>query len=106
MKKVYSNELLPMAGYIQSLLENNGIRCSIKNQALGGALGEIPPIECWPEVWVLNDEDYEKAMALITSLATNPADAEASWSCACGEENSNQFYSCWNCGGDRPPVQV
>lgn len=101
MKKVYSHELLPMAGYIQSLLENNGIACMVKNQNLSGALGEIPPIECWPEVWIHEDHDYSNAMGLIDAVNTHDSDELGEWNCQCGEENSAEFFSCWNCGIER-----
>ena len=100
MKKVYSADSLPMAGYVQSMLESYDIECILKNQNLSGAMGELPPIECWPEVWVINDFDYKQAMQIVNSAfhsVTNPGN----WLCKCGETIEGQFSACWSCGAER-----
>jgi len=102
MKKVYSADNPVMVGHMQSLLEQAGIDSEIRNLALGGALGELPPIECWPEVWVHRDEDYERALSLVEQeLHKPPTNAEA-WHCRCGETIEGQFSHCWHCGRERP----
>lgn len=97
MKKVYSADNLPMSGYIKGLLESCEIECVLRNQNLAGAMGELPPIECWPEVWVLNDEDYDEAMRIVKS-ATSEVTGKDSWQCRCGERIDGQFRMCWACG--------
>ncbi|MGI9228566.1 MAG: DUF2007 domain-containing protein [Gammaproteobacteria bacterium] len=101
MKKVYSNELLPLAGHVQGLLQSNGIACLIKNQNLGSAMGEIPPQECWPEVWIYHAEDYDEAMRLVDLVTGSANEGQTIWNCQCGEENGATFFSCWNCGAER-----
>jgi len=101
MKKVYSAENLVMAGHVQSLLDQTGIDCEIQNQNLAGALGELPPFECWPEVWIYDDDDYNRALAVIEQ-ALSGADQGTPWQCACGERIEGQFSQCWNCGAERP----
>ena len=100
MKKVYSADSLPMAGYVQSMLESYDIECILKNQNLSGAMGELPPIECWPEVWVINDFDYKQAMQIVNS-AFHPATNPGNWLCKCGETIEGQFSACWSCGAER-----
>lgn len=97
MKKVYSADNLPMSGYIKSLLESCDIECVLRNQNLAGAMGELPPIECWPEVWVLNDGDYDKAMRIVNSAFSEDTVSD-SWQCPCGERIEGQFRMCWACG--------
>ncbi len=100
MKRVSSADNPVMAGHIQSLLEQAGIESEIRNLALGGALGELPPIECWPEVWIRHDEDHDRALALVEAeLRREPA--SESWNCRCGETIEGQFSHCWNCGRER-----
>ncbi len=102
MKKVYSSIDGVMNGYIHSLLEKQGISCIVRNQFLSGALGELPVTECWPEIWVNDDEDAELAIEIIESLTREPDNTRGSWRCSCGESIEGQFLSCWNCNTDRP----
>lgn len=102
MKKLYSTDDRVKAGHIQSILEEQGIRCMIKNQNLAGAIGELPPIECWPEIWIIDDEEFDHAQDLIY-LYTSPLIKHTSdWKCTCGEMIEGQFLSCWNCGKVNP----
>ncbi len=85
---------------LKSLLENEGIICLIKNE-YPPAAGELPPITAMPELWVMNDKQYEKAMKLIEenrlSLQSSPP-----WKCSrCGELLEGQFTTCWRCGNVR-----
>jgi hypothetical protein len=49
MKTVYSASNIALVSIFQNILEGYGIRCWIKNEFLSAGIGEIPPIECWPE---------------------------------------------------------
>ena len=88
-----------MAGYVKSLLDCSNIENIIKNQNLSGAIGELPPIECWPEVWILDEEDYGKTMQIINALTNEQSNLD-SWVCSCGETIDGQFKSCWSCGSE------
>jgi len=102
MKKVYSAENLVMAGHVRSLLQQAGIDCEIRNQNLAGAVGELPPFECWPEVWIYDDGDYDKAMEVIRQALAGK-NVGPSWRCVtCGEVIEGQFSQCWRCGSERP----
>lgn len=101
MKKVYSADNLIAAGYIKNLLESCNIDCIIKNMNLAGALGEIPPIECWPEVWIINDEDLAEATDIINSTTRDNLQTNTRWKCPCGETLESQFSACWHCGAER-----
>jgi len=104
VKKLYSTDDRVMAGLVQSILEEEGIRCVIKNQSLAGAIGELPPIECWPEVWVIHDEEFVHAQELIDTLITPVDNPGPDWKCSCGETVEGQFLSCWNCGRSNPEI--
>ena len=78
-----------------------GIRCSVRNTALSGALGEIPFLECAPQIWLDHDADEDRARQILLELQS-PARGPA-WFCAgCGETLEGQFGSCWRCGAPRP----
>jgi len=97
MKKLTSADSLITINHFKNLLESEGIPCQIRNEHLGSIMGEMPFVETWPELWVVNDLDFDRATQLITAV-----DAESpgkSWRCRkCGEENEGQFAACWNCG--------
>lgn len=101
MKKVYSAENLIMAGHVRALLQQAGIDCVVQNQNLAGAQGELPPFECWPEVWVCDDADAARALDEIAQGLAGDTSA-AAWRCACGEQIEGQFSQCWRCGAERP----
>jgi hypothetical protein len=78
-----------------------GIRCEVRNTALSGALGEIPFLECAPQLWLVDDADETRARSILHALK-QPVSG-AAWCCAtCGEESEPQFGSCWKCGAPRP----
>ena len=98
MKRLTSNESIAYLGHLRNLLEQSGIGCVIKNEQLSGGLGEIPFLECLPELWVIRDSQLGEAETLLEELARAPASAPA-WRCsACGESNEGQFAACWSCG--------
>ncbi len=76
-----------------------GIRCEVRNTALSGALGEIPFLECAPQLWV-NALDEARAHQVLAEWRT--AGGGLPWTCtSCGEESESQFGACWNCGASR-----
>ena len=102
MKKIYSTDDKVMAGHIHSILEDNGIRNWIKNLDLAGAAGELPPIECWPEIWIFNDDEFGEATHLVHSIIAPLPKHGPDWNCECGEILEGQYTSCWKCGRDNP----
>jgi hypothetical protein len=100
MKRVFRGSLLHDTAHLQNLLEQAGIDSFIKNRALGGALGDLPFLDCSPELWVMHDEQADRAAAVLRE-ALRPEDREgaAPWRCRhCGEDNEAQFAACWSCG--------
>ena len=98
MKKIYSNDNLIMVGHVRNLLEINNISCHLRNTNLISAIGELPINECWPEVWIDNEMDFNLAQSLIKKMYVNKNN---DWKCQCGETIEGQFDSCWSCGVDR-----
>ena len=95
-------ESLALIGHYRNALEQEGIACIIKNELLAGALGEVPFLECLPELWVLRDGDAARAERLIAELRL-PAVTGPSWRCPqCGEDNDAGFGACWSCGAIAP----
>ena len=98
MKKLTSSESLVTINHYKNVLDSEGIASVIKNAILGGIAGEMPLDQVWPELWVLNDLDYDRAKQLIDVDIADESPM-ASWKCRkCGEQNEGQFAACWNCG--------
>jgi len=100
MKTVYSASNISLVSIFQNILEGHGIRCWIKNEFLSAGIGEIPPIECWPQLCVEDDVFLEANQIVEEALSEKVMTA---WICAsCGEEIEGQFAVCWNCGNSCP----
>lgn len=68
----------------------------LKNEWTAGAVGELPPIDNWLELWVLEELHYERALALLSEF--NQPEKEQ-WTCqSCDEKNGGAFEFCWQCG--------
>jgi len=104
MKHVYGSHDSILTGQLKILLESNHIPCMLRNDFLSGAAGELPPTECWPELWVIENELAEQARKLIDAFLNFPLGAQQVWSCpGCNETLEAQFSECWQCGRQRPP---
>lgn len=100
MKTVYSAPNIAFVSILQNILEQNGIGCRIRNEFLSAGSGEIPPIECWPQLCV-DDADYPEAKRIVDEALAEKETPP--WTCeACGEEIEGQFTECWKCGKSRP----
>jgi Putative prokaryotic signal transducing protein len=98
MKRIYTGDTLAEVGHLRNLLEQSGIQCFIKNEQLSGALGEVPFLECLPELWVLDDADQQAAERHVRDFRNVEVEG-GPWRCdRCHEENEAQFAACWNCG--------
>jgi hypothetical protein len=98
MKKLTTSPSLVTINHYKNVLESEGIACQIKNEHLGSIVGEMPFVEVWPELWVVNDLDLDRARQLIDEDITAESPG-TTWKCKhCAEENEGQFGACWNCG--------
>ena len=103
MKRVYSSHLGLMVGHMKNILESHSIPCVIRNEYLAGGAGELPPTECWLELWVERDIDYERARGIVEEALQSQHQGGEPWSCpGCGEWLERQFDVCWRCGTERP----
>ena len=101
MKKLTSSESLVTINHYKNVLESEGIPCQIRNEYLGGIAGEMPLQEIWPELWVVNDIDHDRAKQLLDKAIVDES-PHVNWKCRnCGEENEGQFAACWNCGTEQ-----
>ena len=102
MKKVYGSHDPILVAQLRHVLEANHIACVMRNDFLMGAAGELPPTECWPELWVMEDFQQARARELIEAFLA-AEDSGGLWVCdRCQETVDAAFSECWHCGQERP----
>jgi putative signal transducing protein len=102
MKRIHSAKDPLMIGHLKNVLATFGIRCIARKIDLSTAAGELPPIECWPELWVIDDDKAAKAKSILRKVLAPLESVKKPWVClGCGETLEGQFSECWNCGRDR-----
>lgn len=100
MRRLQPAPNLAIATLWADLLREAGIAASVQRQYASGLVGEIPPDQALPEVWVQHDEQLERARALLLELGRCE---QRLWDCpACQERIDGPFEQCWNCGASMP----
>lgn len=98
MKMVYSNENNFLVNNVKNLIEAQGIHTFLKNEFAQGAVGEVSAFDSWPEVWIFNDSDLDRALEIVENSLS--CETGVDWICkSCGEKNDPSFEICWNCQG-------
>lgn len=105
MKRVFSSHDLIAVHHARNLLDAAGIHAVVRNELLSSAMGELPPVECQAELWVVDPANAARAEQILRDgrLPSAPgAPAATRWRCpACGEPAEAQFTQCWRCGATR-----
>jgi Putative prokaryotic signal transducing protein len=97
MKRVFRAASLIQVAHARNVLLTAGIESELRNQYLAGALGDLPMLETWPQLYV-DDADEQAALRALARAEAAPGGAP--WTCErCGESLEPQFTSCWRCGG-------
>jgi Putative prokaryotic signal transducing protein len=96
LKRVFRAASLIQVAHARNLLLTAGIQSELRNQYLAGALGDLPMLETWPQLYV-DDDDEQPALRALARIDSAPTGAP--WICpGCGESLEPQFTSCWRCG--------
>ena len=102
MKKVHSAPHPFVLENLRNVLEVEGIASEVRTPFLGAARGDLPATECWSELWILDDEQFEKSLGVIRTALEPSEQTGDFWTCKkCGEESEAQFGACWQCGSAR-----
>lgn len=106
MKQVYIADDPTEAHLVKGILEQYGISCEIRGEALWISRGGVPlTSETLPTIWIKDDGRYEEAKELTERFqkGTLTTKTGSDWKCPeCGEEVEGQFTDCWQCGANRP----
>ncbi len=100
MRRLAQAPNLAIATLWTHVLRQDGIDASVQREFLAAAAGELPPDQCLPEIWVVDDRQFERAERLLSQLREQP---QRRWLCpACGELVEGGFEECWRCGALMP----
>ena len=100
MKLVFTHPNSMIVGNARGLLEAAGIQVVLRNEYAQGAVGELAVFDSWPELWVVDESDSERATTLLDGALAQTE--EGDWRCAkCDEANAASFELCWRCGAPR-----
>lgn len=100
MRKLYASEDRFLFQSVRSELDVRDIPYLVKNEFAGGAVGELPWQESQQEIWIVDDNWFPKAQAVVASLPELGASSHSAgpWTCSqCGEANGEAFDVCWQC---------
>ena len=99
MKRLTQAPNLAIATLWADQLTGAGIDANVQRAYASGAVGQIPPDQALPEVWVLDEDQHGRATQLLDELRHRP---HHHWLChGCGESVDGPFEQCWNCGAMR-----
>jgi hypothetical protein len=100
MRRLTTAPNLAIATLWADMLTQGGIDSSVQRAYASSIAGQVPPDQCLPEVWVLDDALLDSARALLAQLRTP---RHHHWVCpACHERVDGPFEQCWNCGEAMP----
>lgn len=97
MKRIYSAGNLQEAYLILHCLAQAGVPARVLNEHAQGGLGELPFTHAYPEIWLLEPGDTERARRLIEDYERASSAGPALLCGSCGEENPASFETCWRC---------
>lgn len=105
MRLIFEHIDFTIVGHMQTILNAAGISTDLRNAGAAGLAGEVPYTQVYPELWILNNSDEERARAIIRDYREKDAATPIGpdWKCGtCGESVEGQFAACWNCGAPSP----
>lgn len=102
MKRLYASHTPVLLDQLAAELARVGIRSFKRNENMTGqAAGELPPVVCWPELWLYRVEDEPAAKRVLKRVLDAMDEPGDDWHCpGCGELIEGQFGECWRCAGE------
>lgn len=100
MRRLTPAPNLAIATLWADMLTQAGVEARVQRAYTSSIAGELPPDQCLPEVWVLDDDQLARAEVLLDELRHA---RWQHWVCpACHERIDGPFEQCWNCGALMP----
>lgn len=103
MRQVFVNQDHARVGYYKSVLDQAGIPNFVRNEDSHNSITDMPSPLFFPALCVVQDEDYDRAMEILSEIYYAPPSTAPEWRCVeCGEKAPGTFDSCWQCGSAHP----
>ncbi|MED5618710.1 putative signal transducing protein [Ideonella sp. BN130291] len=100
MKRLAQAPNIAIATLWADMLTQAGIAANVQRLYTSSIAGEIPPDQALPEVWVLDETQFDAAQAQLRELQHPPW---RHWVCQqCHERIDGPFDQCWQCGAMGP----
>ncbi len=100
MKRLTTAPNLALATLWADLLTHAGVPTTVQRQYASSIAGEVPPDQTLPELWVVDEAQFDGAKRLLEQLQHPP---HRRWACpGCGETIDGPFEECWKCGAEMP----
>jgi uncharacterized protein YlaI len=100
LKRLAKAPNLAIATLWADLLTQEGMPANVQRAYASSIAGEIPPDQALPEVWLLDEAQFEAARRRLHELQ-HPVSRH--WVCRqCQERIDGPFEQCWNCGAMGP----
>jgi hypothetical protein len=97
MFKLYAAENLQAAYLIQQQLAQAGIDCRLLNEYAQGGVGEISFTQAYPEIWLDDERDIDRARQIIARFEQRDRNIATHYCPQCREPNPATFEVCWRC---------
>ena len=100
MKKLTQAPNIALATLWADMLTQGGIDASVQRYFASSIAGDIPPDQAQPEIWVIDDDQLDKARSLLADMQRP---VWRHWACPkCQEIIDGPFEQCWQCGTAMP----
>jgi hypothetical protein len=101
MIRIFSAPTSVPVDALRTELEAEGIQSLVRNRDLSMTVGEVPPIETWPSLWVLDDGQASAAQEIVDRFLADTGEPAPTWRCpSCGEDIDGRFAACWQCDAE------
>jgi hypothetical protein len=97
MKKLYTHENRMIIFNLKNVMQGEDIQSVVMNEYSSGGAGDLATFDTWPELWVEDDTQFERAKVILKNIISNTINDD--WLCpGCQEKNDAAFKLCWRCG--------
>lgn len=72
MKRLCTFPTITEAHLLMGILEAARIEVVVRNEHLSGLAGSVPFVDAWPQVWVVHDDEFIRAQAILDEYQASP----------------------------------
>ena len=88
MRKIHCAKDPLMIAHLRNVLGLHEIDCVTRKLDLAAGAGELPPVECWPELWIIDDRRLAEAKAILKKTLAPLESVKKPWVCPAAARRS------------------